>query len=355
MLSAENLPRSQSIQCRAKGIESLRRRLAKEDKLDTQTLECDRRDLAGARLIFYTNNDVDRFLASPLIRDNFEIEEDSLKIHHPTQENQGARYRAVHYTIRLREDRLRLPEYARFTGLRCEIQVQTILEHAWSETSHDIVYKNKLNEGYGEKAMKGIASRFARIMDKYLIPAGFEIQKAQQEYERVIQGKVLFDKNIANLLDNAQNNNERYEILSGLKDFAIPNYGDLSAAYEGLKGPLLRAVKAARATEPVPMETTYGNMDGFKADAVTRLVVEIIENLRYADVVGTLQLLIDIYRDEPNDNIQRQIVNAVKKLSEYNIDAYKQVGPMLQMALVDHLAGMSDAEVDNIRPIALTV
>ncbi|MDF0673973.1 MAG: RelA/SpoT domain-containing protein [Nitrospira sp.] len=355
LLSAENLPRSQSIQCRAKGIESLRRRLAKEDKLDTQTLECDRRDLAGARLIFYTNNDVDRFLASPLIRDNFEIEEDSLKIHHPTQENQGARYRAVHYTIRLREDRLRLPEYARFTGLRCEIQVQTILEHAWSETSHDIVYKNKLNEGYGEKAMKGIASRFARIMDKYLIPAGFEIQKAQQEYERVIQGKVLFDKNIANLLDNAQNNNERYEILSGLKDFAIPNYGDLSAAYEGLKGPLLRAVKAARATEPVPMETTYGNMDGFKADAVTRLVVEIIENLRYADVVGTLQLLIDIYRDEPNDNIQRQIVNAVKKLSEYNIDAYKQVGPMLQMALVDHLAGMSDAEVDNIRPIALTV
>ena len=28
---------------------------------------------------------------------------------------------------------------------------------------------------------------------------------------------------------------------------------------------------------------------------------------------------------------------------------------MLQMALVDHLAGMSNAEVDSIRPIALTV
>src|SRR5437667_12788593 len=28
---------------------------------------------------------------------------------------------------------------------------------------------------------------------------------------------------------------------------------------------------------------------------------------------------------------------------------------MLQMALVDHLAGMSDAEVDSIRPIAITV
>lgn len=355
LLAADNLPRPQSVQCRAKGIKSLRRRLAEAGKLDTQTLELDRRDLAGARLIFYTNNDVDCFLASPLIRENFEIEEDSTRIHHPTPENKGAQYRADHYTVRLREDRIHLPEYARFAGLRCEIQVQTILNHAWSETSHDILYKDKLGDGYGGRAMKGIARRFEQIMDKYLIPAGFEIQKAQQEYERVLQGKELFDKDIANLLDNVQNNNERYEILSGLRDYAIPNYDDLAAAYEELKGPLLRAVKAARTIEPVPIETTYGKMEGFKADAVTKLVLEIVESLRYADVNGTLQLLIDIYRDEPNDDIHRQILNIVKNLSEYNIDAYNQVGPILQMVLVDHLAGMSDVEVDSIRPIALTV
>jgi ppGpp synthetase/RelA/SpoT-type nucleotidyltranferase len=109
LLTAENLPQPQSVQCRAKGIESLRRRLAEEGKLDTQTLELDRRDLAGARLIFYTNNDVDRFLASSLIRDNFKIEDDSIKIHHPIPENNEARYRAVHYTVRLREDRIREP------------------------------------------------------------------------------------------------------------------------------------------------------------------------------------------------------------------------------------------------------
>lgn len=144
-------------------------------------------------------------------------------------------------------------------------------------------------------------------------------------------GQRALRKGIANLLDNAQNNNARYEILSGLKDYAIPNYDDLPAAYNGLKDPLLKAVRAARATEPVPIETTYGNMDGFKADAVTRLVVEIVETLRYVDVNGTLQLLIDIYRDEPKPDVQSQIVNAVKHLSEHNIDAYKQVGPMLQM------------------------
>ncbi|MET3135559.1 ppGpp synthetase/RelA/SpoT-type nucleotidyltransferase [Oxalobacteraceae bacterium GrIS 1.11] len=189
ILAAEKLPLPQSIQCRAKGVESLRRRLTEADELDTQTLELDRRDLAGARLIFYTNNDVERFRASPLIRENFEIEEDSTKIHHPTSENNGKQYRADHYTVRLGKDRIRLPEYARFAGLRCEIQVQTILNHAWSETSHDILYKDKLGNSYGSKAMKGIAGRFKRIMDKYLIPAGFEIKKAQQEYERVLQGR----------------------------------------------------------------------------------------------------------------------------------------------------------------------
>ena len=355
LLAAENLPRPQSIQCRAKGIESLRRRLAEAWKTDTETLELDRRDLAGARLIFYTNNDVDRFLASPLIRENFEIDEESTKIHHPTPENKGTRYRAVHYTVRLRADRIRLPEYARFDGLRCEIQVQTILNHSWSETSHDILYKDRLGDGYGSKAMKGIARRFEHIMDNYLIPAGFEIQRAQQEYERVLQGKELFDKDIANLLDKAQNNNERHDILSGLKDYAIPNYDDLPAAYEGLKGPLLRAVQTARGTERIPIETTYGTMEGFKVDSVTKLVLEIIRSLQYVDVIGTLQLLIDIYRDEPNDDIRQQIVNAVQNLSEYNIDAYTHVGPMLQMALVDHIAVMSDAEVGSIRPVALTV
>ena len=357
-LATENLPRPQQIQCRAKGIERLRRRLTEEGKLDTQRLEYDRRDLAGVRAIFYTNNDVDRFLASPVIRDNFEIEEDSTRIHHPTPENKEARYRGFHYTVRLQENRLRLSEYAQFSGLRCEIQVQTILNHAWSETSHDILYKKEISEageGYGQNAMKGIKRRFDRIMDEYLVPAGYEIQKAQEEYERLKKGKELFDNDIAILLDEAQNNNERYEILSGLKDYAIPNYDNLPAAYEGLKGSLLKTVKTARITKPVPIETTYGNMEGYKADSVTRLVLEIDDHLRYADIVGTLQLLIDIYRDEPNEDIRREIVNIVKRLSEYNIDAYRKVGLMIQMALVDYLAEIGEAEVDNIRPIALTV
>ncbi len=347
--------RPQSIQSRAKGIESVRRRLAETENLETQSLESDRRDLAGVRLIFYTNNDVDRFLASSVIFDNLEVEKESTRVHHPTPDNAGSKYRAIHYTVRLQEERTRLPEYARFNGMRCEIQVHTILNHAWSETSHDILYKHPSQEGYGTKAMQGIARRFEAIMDKYLIPAGYEFQKAQADFERVLKGKELFDKNIVKSLDSAANNNELYDVLQALKDYALPHYDDLQAAYDELKQPFVRAVKAARKAERMPVATIFGNMDGVKPDMVTKLVVEIVEQLRYVDPVATLQILIDIFRDEENERVRKQILEAVKRMAEYNLDTYRQVGPMLQMALLDHLGSIGDVQVDGIRPIALAV
>jgi len=133
-ISAAGLPRPQSMQCRPKEPKKLRARLEQEGALEADNIEILRRDLAGARIIFYTNTDVDRFIGSRLIFDNFEVETDGIKIHHPTAENDEGQYRGIHYTIRLRDDRTKLPEYAKFKDLRCEVQVQTILHHAWSET-----------------------------------------------------------------------------------------------------------------------------------------------------------------------------------------------------------------------------
>ncbi len=349
------IPRPQAVQSRAKQVESLRRRLQQSNTMDTQTLETDRRDLAGTRIVLYTNNDVDRFIASRLIRENFDIEEDSTKVHHPLPENEGLRYRAIHYTVRLNEVRVRLPEYAQFAGLRCEIQVQTILNHAWSETSHDIIYKDNLGTGFGQRALEGITRRFARIMDRYLIPAGYEIQKAQQDYQRVLQGKAWFDQDIVQCLDQALDNNERYEILSGLKDYTIPYYDDLPAAYGKFGPALLRAAQAARVTATVPIETSFGQMKGIQADMLTRLVVEIIDSVRYADVIVTLQLLIDLYPNEADERIKKQIVTVAEHLAEFDINIYQKVGPNLQLALLDYLGGLDVRVIDAAWDIALTV
>ena len=41
-------------------------------------IEDERRDLAGARLIFYTDTDADRFFQSSLIFENFDVERDDV-------------------------------------------------------------------------------------------------------------------------------------------------------------------------------------------------------------------------------------------------------------------------------------
>ena len=63
----------QQIQCRAKTIESLEARLSEHGRIDAQNIEEIRNDLAGCRIIFYYNDDVNAFLSSGLVRDNFQV------------------------------------------------------------------------------------------------------------------------------------------------------------------------------------------------------------------------------------------------------------------------------------------
>ena len=120
------------------------------------------------------------------------------------------------------------------------------------------LYKDKPRDGFGTKAMELISDRFNQIMDKYLLPAGYEFQRVQHDYERLQQGKELFDRDAIRSLEAAKSNNERYELLSSLKEYVLPNYNDIPAIYGDLRDPLVEAVKAARATPVEPIKTPSG-------------------------------------------------------------------------------------------------
>jgi ppGpp synthetase/RelA/SpoT-type nucleotidyltranferase len=150
--------RLQQVQQRAKDPESLRKKLEDRGKLATASLEDDIKDLAGCRLIFYTNSDVTRFLQGGIIQDNFDVDWDRTKIHHPVpgQTEPGNLFISSNCVLTLKANRTALPEYARFAGLRCEVQVQTTLNHAWSEMEHDIIYKRPVLQGFGGRLFEAI-------------------------------------------------------------------------------------------------------------------------------------------------------------------------------------------------------
>ena len=350
-----NLSSPQSVQCRAKTVSSLKARLTEKEQELAADVEHLRRDLAGVRLIFYTNNDVNAFLNSGILHENFEIEKDSVKVHYPTEDNDRTRYQAIHYTVRLTSERLKLTEYRRFQKMRCEIQIQTILNHAWSETTHDILYKSNQSEGFGSVAMERLQKRINKIMDEYLLPAGYEFQRVQYDYERLKKGKALFDRDAISSLALAADNNERFEILRTLKDYTLPNYDDLSAIYQDLKGPLLEVVAAARTAPVVTLTTPFGELPGHTASRVVQVVVEIFEFIRYLDATATLGAMISIYKDETDSHIRKQISQVVKRLSEYNVDVWSQVGPGIQHLLVTYLSELPPAEIDDVLELALIV
>lgn len=345
----------QSVQARAKHPNRLRKRLEEAELLKSETIETDRKDLAGVRLIFYTNTEVDQFIQSGLIYANFKVEAGATKIHHPTKETGGNRYQGIHFTVRLKDDRAQLPEYAKFAGLRCEIQIQTVLNHAWSETSHDIVYKNFLGDGYGSEARERIKRRFDAIMDKYLLPAGYEFQRIQYDYQRLEVGKELFDRDAIASLQNAQNNNERYEVLETLRDYTLPHYDDVQGIYGDLIGPLVEAAHHARSTLTVPIDSTFGQLQGHKPEYVVRTIVDIINRHAYADVVRSFEALCDIYRGEDNEQPRNHIINAVKQLAEYNIHAWNSVGPGIQTILADCISRLSADDGNALREIVFVV
>jgi len=96
-------------------------------------------DLAGVRVINFFQVQWVRY--AKLIQEEFEVIE---RVDHTAsaQREQRLGYLSVHYLVRLGGNRRKLSEYKKFDGLIAEIQVRTVLQHAWAEIEHDIRYKS---------------------------------------------------------------------------------------------------------------------------------------------------------------------------------------------------------------------
>lgn len=98
-------------------------------------------DLCGVRVSLYFPGD--RLQADQLIRDQFHILESKQfpeQSKPPTYHKRFSGYWANHYRVYLREELVQ-PSEKRYCRARIEIQVASVLMHAWSEVEHDLIYK----------------------------------------------------------------------------------------------------------------------------------------------------------------------------------------------------------------------
>lgn len=125
------------INSRTKTFDSLSNKITKKDKY-TDLAEIT--DIVGIRVITYLDSDVDK--VEELVRKEFEIDEKNSIDKRILQSNEFG-YRSLHLVASIDNSRLKLTEYQRYKGLKFEIQIRSILQHAWAEIEHDLGYKGK--------------------------------------------------------------------------------------------------------------------------------------------------------------------------------------------------------------------
>jgi ppGpp synthetase/RelA/SpoT-type nucleotidyltranferase len=127
------------ISSRTKTKASLSKKIdSKKDKYNSLS---DITDISGIRIITYLESDVNR--VAELVEREFQIDNENSIDKRKLKSDQFG-YRSLHYVISLSEQRASISENIKYKSLKIEIQIRSILQHAWAEIEHDLGYKGAI-------------------------------------------------------------------------------------------------------------------------------------------------------------------------------------------------------------------
>lgn len=178
----ENNLRVHSITSRLKEktslISKLERRESKYTKLSDIT------DIVGIRVITYFSDEVD--IVAKKIEEEFEIDkENSIDVRKLLDPDRFG-YLSLHYIVKLDSYRKKLTEYERYSQMKAEIQIRSILQHTWAEIEHDLGYKNP--DVIPRKVRRSF-SRLAGLLELADIEFS-RIRDSLMDYKQQIQGVI---------------------------------------------------------------------------------------------------------------------------------------------------------------------
>jgi ppGpp synthetase/RelA/SpoT-type nucleotidyltranferase len=183
------------ISSRRKGRESFIRKIKKPGKVYEKIKDIT--DIVGIRITTYFESDVDRI--KDLIEKEFYIDKDNSidkrRLHDPDRFG----YMSLHYVVSLKPDRLQLTEYSKFTNMKAEIQIRSILQHTWAEIEHDLGYKSKYTIPSYLKRRFSQLSSLLELADREFL----QIKNNIEEYDDQVLTLLGTDRNQINIDKNS--------------------------------------------------------------------------------------------------------------------------------------------------------
>lgn len=117
-------------------------------------------DIVGIRIITYFSEDVDK--VAEIIESEFDVDVENSIDKRESLEPDRFGYCSLHYVVKMNAQRLSLRECSLYKDLKCEIQIRSILQHAWAEIEHDIGYKSEITV---PREMRRSFSRIAGLLE----------------------------------------------------------------------------------------------------------------------------------------------------------------------------------------------
>jgi ppGpp synthetase/RelA/SpoT-type nucleotidyltranferase len=170
-----------NVTARAKTVTSLRGKLRRKSYEHPRSALT---DLVGVRVITFYKDAVDQIV--PKLRQVFEVNERKSTDKRLVLGLRDFGYRSVHLIVRLRDSQT-LAIRSRFLRKQWfEIQVRSILEHAWAEIEHEIVYKS------GTKQPADVTRRFASLAGTLELLDGEFLSLRQENDSLVLRYRELY-------------------------------------------------------------------------------------------------------------------------------------------------------------------
>ena len=144
------------IERRTKDVNSFDEKHARKqyETLDKYT------DLSGVRIITYLKDEMDEICK--VIQSAFEIDWPNSPNKQTLLDSDRFGYRSSHYVVSYRDAWTDIPLYSRYKGMKAEIQVRTIFQHAWASIDWKLRYKG---EGELPKDVERLIFRISALLE----------------------------------------------------------------------------------------------------------------------------------------------------------------------------------------------
>jgi len=146
-------------------------------------------------------------------------------------------YLSVHFVASLSKQRNKLTEYSQIKNLKFEIQVRTLLQHAWAEIEHDKSYKFSGELRKDLKRNFSLIAGVLELMDQEFEKLSDEIDNyAASVLEETENGNFDIAIDSTSLKEYMKNKFEKYnmeintidsDIIKELKDFGLNTLKDI--------------------------------------------------------------------------------------------------------------------------------